>query len=38
VTDSATFTTLEAGDKDLSDLLLEVRPGDGRLMGYLLAG
>jgi len=29
VTDSATFTTPEAGDEDLGDLLLEVLPGDG---------
>jgi len=29
VTDSATFTTQEAGDEDLGDLLLEVLPGEG---------
>jgi type I restriction enzyme M protein len=33
VTDSATFTTPEAGDEDLGDLLLEVLPGDGSTMG-----
>jgi hypothetical protein len=33
MTDSATFTTPEASDEDLGDLLLEVRPGDGSTMG-----
>jgi hypothetical protein len=33
VTDSATFTTPEAGDEDLGDLLLEVLPCDGSTMG-----
>jgi hypothetical protein len=33
VTDSANFTTPEAGDEDLGDLLLEVLPGDGSTMG-----
>ncbi|QNI81662.1 hypothetical protein SynRS9907_00810 [Synechococcus sp. RS9907] len=33
MTDSATFTTPEAGDEDLGDLLLEVLPGDGSKMG-----
>jgi len=33
VTDSATFTTPEAGNEDLGDLLLEVLPGDGSTMG-----
>ena len=33
MTDSATFTTPEAGDEDLGDLLLEVLPGDGSTMG-----
>jgi hypothetical protein len=33
VTDSATFTTPEAGDEEeLGDLLLEVLPGDGSTM------
>jgi hypothetical protein len=30
VTDSATFTTPEASDEDLGDLLLEVLPPDGK--------
>ena len=34
--DSATFTTPEAGDEDLGDLLLEVLPGDGSTMGNQL--
>jgi len=29
VTDSAIFTTPEASDEDMGDLLLEVLPGDG---------
>jgi hypothetical protein len=29
MTDSATFSTPEASDEDLGDLLLEVLPGDG---------
>jgi len=33
VTDSATFTTQEAGDEDLGDLLLEVLPGDSSTIG-----
>jgi type I restriction enzyme M protein len=33
VTDSATFTTPEADEEDLGDLLLEVLPGDGSTMG-----
>ena len=33
MTDSATFTTPEAEDEDLGDLLLEVLPGDGSTMG-----
>jgi len=33
VTNSATFTTPEATDEDLGDLLLEVLPGDGSTMG-----
>jgi len=37
VTDSATFTTPEAGDEDLGDLLLEVLPGDGTTIGNLSA-
>jgi type I restriction enzyme M protein len=37
VTDSATFTTPEANDEDLGDLLLEVLPGDGSTMGNLSA-
>jgi len=37
VTDSATFTTSEAGDEDLRDLLLQVLPGDGSTIGNLSA-
>ena len=37
MTDSATFTTPEASDEDLGDLLLEVLPGDGSTMGNLSA-
>ena len=37
VTGSATFTTPEASDEDLGDLLLEVLPGDGSTMGNLSA-
>ncbi|MGC6482475.1 MAG: hypothetical protein ACON4T_02745 [Synechococcus sp.] len=37
MTDSATFTTPEAGDDDLGDLLLEVLPGDGSTIGNLSA-
>jgi len=37
VTDSATFTTPEAGDEDLGDLLLEVLPPDGSTIGNLSA-
>jgi hypothetical protein len=33
VTDSATFTTPEAGDEDLGDLLLEVLPPNSRTSG-----
>jgi len=33
VTDSATFTTPEAGDEDMGDLLLEVLPPDGSTIG-----
>ena len=33
MTDSATFTTPEAGEEDLGDLLLEVLPPDGTSMG-----
>ena len=32
-----TFTTPEASDEDLGDLLLEVLPGDGSTMGNLAA-
>lgn len=35
MTDSATFTTPEATDEDLGDLLLEVLPPDGSTMGNL---
>ncbi|MEB3168284.1 MAG: hypothetical protein VKK97_06065, partial [Synechococcaceae cyanobacterium] len=35
--DSATFTTPEASDDDLGDLLLEVLPGDGSTIGNLSA-
>jgi len=37
VTDSATFTTPEASDEDLGDLLLEVLPPDGSTNGNLSA-
>ena len=37
VTDSAIFTTPEAGDEDLGDLLLEVLPPDGSTLGNLSA-
>ena len=37
MTDSANFTTPEAGDEDLGDLLLEILPGDGSTMGNLSA-
>ena len=37
MTDSAIFTTPEASDEDLGDLLLEVLPGDGSTMGNLSA-
>ncbi len=37
MTDSATFTTPEAGDDDLGDLLLEVLPPDGSNIGNLSA-
>ena len=37
VTDLATFTTPEAGDEDLGDLLLEVLPPDGSTIGNLSA-
>jgi len=37
VTESATFTTPEAGDEDLGDLLLEVLPPDGSTIGNLSA-
>jgi hypothetical protein len=37
VTDSATFTTPEAGDEDLGDLLLEDLPPDGSTIGNLSA-
>jgi hypothetical protein len=37
VTDSATFTTPEASDEDLGDLLLDVLPPDGSTMGNLSA-
>ena len=33
MTDSATFSTPEASDEDLGDLLLEVLPGDGGTIG-----
>ena len=32
-----TFTTPEAGNEDLGDLLLEVLPGDGSIIGNLSA-
>jgi hypothetical protein len=34
-TDSATFTTPEASDEDLGDLLLEVLPPDGSTIGNM---
>ena len=37
MTDSANFTTPEAGDEDLGDLLLEVLPPDGSTIGNLSA-
>jgi hypothetical protein len=37
VSDSAAFTTPEASDDDLGDLLLEVLPQDGSTMGKLAA-
>ncbi len=37
MTDSATFTTPEASDKDLGDLLLEVLPPDGSSIGNMSA-
>jgi hypothetical protein len=37
VTDSANFTTPEADGEDLSDLLLEVLPGDGTTIGNMSA-
>ncbi len=37
MTDSATFTTPEAGDKDLGDLPPEVLPADGSTIRHLLA-
>ncbi len=37
MTDSATFTTPEASDEDLGDLLLEVLPGDGSTIGNMSA-
>jgi len=37
VTDSTTFTTPEAGDEYLGDLLLEVLPPDGSTIGNLSA-
>jgi len=37
VTYSETFTTPEAGDEDLGDLLLEVLPPDGSTIGNLSA-
>ena len=37
MTNSATFTTPEAGDEELSDLLLEVLPPDGSTIGNLSA-
>ena len=37
MTDSATFTTPEASDEDLGDLLLEVLPPDGSTIGNLSA-
>ncbi len=37
MTDSATFTTPEASDEDLGDLLLEVLPPDGSTIGNMSA-
>ena len=37
MTDSATYTTPEADEEDLGDLLLEVLPGDGSTIGNLSA-
>jgi hypothetical protein len=37
VTDSATFTTPEASDEDLGDLLLDVLPPDGSTLGNMTA-
>jgi type I restriction enzyme M protein len=37
VTDSATFSTHEASDEDLGDLLLEVLPADGSTIGNMSA-
>ena len=37
MTDSATFTTPEASDEDLGDLLLDVLPPDGSTIGNLSA-
>ena len=37
MTDSATFTTSEASDEDLGDLLLEVLPPDGSTNGNMSA-
>jgi len=37
VTNSATFTTPQASDEDLGDLLLEVLPPDGSTIGNLSA-
>ena len=37
VTDSATFTTPEASDEDLGDLLLEVLQPDGSTIGNMSA-
>ena len=37
MSDSAAFTTPEASDDDLGDLLLEVLPPDGSTMGNLAA-
>ena len=37
MTDSATFTTPEADDEDLGDLLLDVLPPDGSTIGNMSA-
>ena len=37
MTDSATFTTPEASDEDLGDLLLDVLPPDGSTFGNMSA-